>query len=87
GTIIGQSMLMNLGKNEMQGRAMASIHALDFTAESLGRQLPNNPVAARKELDTFGNIVYNALAGHPQNIRFPNVRGKVVVSRQANGSL
>jgi len=86
GTITGQSMLMYLGKKALQGRSLATLHALDFSVESLGRQLKNQN-QVRQELETFGKIVDSALAGQPQIIRYPNVRGKVTVSRQTKGGL
>jgi hypothetical protein len=87
GIIVGQAMLMYLGRNQQAGRALASLHALDFSIESLGRPVPKSAAAAQQELETFGKIIDSALAGQPQSIRYPNVKGKVTVSRQPNGAL
>jgi hypothetical protein len=87
GTIIGQSMLMYLGRKQLEGRAAATLHALDFSLESLGRPIPKDANQIRQELEAFGKIIDSALAGQPQNIRYPNTKGKITVSKQPNGGL
>ncbi len=87
GVIVGQSMLLRLGDNADAGKALAAVHALDFTFESLGRPAPPSRMAAAEELKSYAEAVDNALSGTPQNIRYPGSPGKITLCRQEDGSL
>ncbi len=87
GKITGQSMVLRLGKNEEIGKAIAVRYALDFAFEALGRSVPKHQKELVDEIDSYKTVIKNALAGDAQNVRYPNVAGKITVSKQKDGSL
>jgi hypothetical protein len=87
GKIVGQSMVLSLGKSLLVGKAIAVRYALDFAFESLGRSVPKTAKSVSEEVKSYTEIINKALAGEPQNIRYPKVKGKITVTRQADGNL
>jgi hypothetical protein len=85
--ITGQSMLIRLGTNREAGKALASLHALDFAFESLGRPSPKTKREVQRELQSYTAAVTKALAGTPQNIRYADTQGKITISKRPDGSI
>lgn len=87
GLIVGQSMLLQVGNNAQAGRALAALHTFDFAFESLGRPAPSSQAALEQELRSYTNAVNKALAGAPQNIRYPGGGGKITIAKKTDGTL
>jgi hypothetical protein len=87
GLIVGQSMLLSIGRNAQAGKSLAALHTFDFAFESLGRPTPPSQAALEQELRSYTNAVNKALAGAPQNIRYPDGGGKITIARRADGAL
>jgi hypothetical protein len=87
GLIVGQSMLLRIGDNAQAGRSLAALHTFDFAFESLGRPNPSSQTAIEQELRSYTNAVNKALAGAPQNIRYPGGGGKITIAKRADGAL
>ncbi len=87
GRISGQSMLLRLGQSKEAAKTIAVRYALDFAFESLGRAVPKNKTEIVDEVNSYTTVINNAMAGDPQNIRYPNINGKITVTMQKDGSL
>ena len=87
GKIIGQSMVLRLGQSKEAAKAIAVRYALDFAFESLGRPVPKTKAEISDEVNSYTTVINNAMAGDPQNVHYPNVKGKITVTMQKDGSL
>ncbi|MDR3615629.1 MAG: hypothetical protein P4L53_18865 [Candidatus Obscuribacterales bacterium] len=87
GLIVGQSMLLRIGNNAQAGKSLAALHTFDFAFESLGRPTPPSQTAIEQELRSYTNAVSKALAGAPQNIRYPGGGGKITIAKRSDGAL
>ncbi|HEY9754458.1 MAG TPA: hypothetical protein V6C97_04825 [Oculatellaceae cyanobacterium] len=87
GKITGQSMVLRLGQNSDVGKEIAVRFALDFAFEALGRAVPKTKKELSDEVNSYRTVINSALAGAPQNVRYPKLTGKITVSKTADGSL
>jgi hypothetical protein len=86
GKIVGQSMVIRVGENYEGGKALATLHAMDFAYESIGKPPPNKQVA-EEEFKQLQFAVDQVLVGMPQHIKYPHYKARITLSRSNEGEL
>jgi hypothetical protein len=84
--IVGQSMVIRIGQNYEGGKSLATLHAMDFAYESIGKPIPKKEVA-EQEFKQLQIAVDEVLVGVPQHVKYPHYKAKITLSRSPEGEL
>jgi hypothetical protein len=85
--IVGQSMILRLGDNYEGGKALATLHCMDFAYESIGKPAPKNKQNSESEYAMYGQAIDQVLAGSSQHVKYPGFNDKITMSRTNDGDL
>jgi len=87
GKIVGQSMVLRLGENYEGGKALATLHCMDFAYESIGKPAPKSKQASEAEFSMYAAAIDQVLAGAPQHVKYPGFNDRITMSRTEDGNL
>jgi len=87
GKIVGQSVAIRPGMNQVVGAAMATAHGFAFAYEAIGKPIPQEKAKSEAEFNAFSQAVGQAFMGKAQNIRYPGCSGLITVTRDNLGDL
>lgn len=87
GKIVGQSMIIRIGENVQGGKALATLHAMDFVYEALGKAAPKNKSATESEFSQYQMAIDQVLSGFPQHVKYPHYAAVITMSRTPDGDL
>ena len=87
GLIVSQSLALSLGSNNSAGMQLAVKEIFQFSCEALGRVAGGEQEKNEKEFELFEKAIGLALKGQPQELKFPDAAGKLVLKKGKNGNL
>ncbi len=87
GKITGESIAFILGQDSFVGGQLAAAYGLKFGNDAIGRTVPGDKIKQDHEVEIFSRTSATALAGLPQEIRYPGFDNRIIMSRSNEGNL